>query len=61
MFASRGITVWRIALPMAAASVAGAYVGAHVAMRGGDRLIRYVVLAVVAALVVKQAHALYGS
>ena len=61
VFASRGVTVWRIALPMAAASIAGAYLGAHVAMKGGDRLVRYVVLAVVAALVVKQAHALYGS
>lgn len=61
VFAVRGVTVWRIALPMAAASIAGGYVGAHVAMKGGDRLVRYVVLAVVAALVIKQAHALYTS
>jgi uncharacterized membrane protein YfcA len=61
VFATRGVTVWRIALPMAAASSAGAYVGAHLAMKGGDRLIRYVVLGVVTALVIKQAHALYGS
>jgi hypothetical protein len=61
VFASRGVTVWRIALPMALASIAGASLGANVAMKGGDRLVRYVVLAVVAALVVKQAHALYGS
>ncbi|HMI89674.1 MAG TPA: TSUP family transporter [Polyangiaceae bacterium] len=61
VFASRGVTVWRIALPMAAGSLAGGYVGAHVAMKGGDRLVRYVVLAVVTALVAKQAHALYGS
>jgi hypothetical protein len=61
VFAVRGVTVWRIALPMAGASIAGAYVGAHLAMKGGDRLVRYVVLAVVTALVVKQAHALYGS
>jgi len=60
LFASRGVTVWRIALPMAAASIAGGYVGARLAMKGGDRLVRYVVLAVVTALVVKQAHALYG-
>lgn len=59
IFASRGVTVWRIAVPMAAASMAGAYIGAHIAMKGGDRFIRYVVLAVVAALVIKQAHALY--
>lgn len=61
VFASRGVTVWRIALPMAGASMAGGYVGAHIAMKGGDRLIRYVVLAVVAVLVAKQVHALYGS
>jgi uncharacterized membrane protein YfcA len=61
VFASRGVTVWRIALPMAVGSIAGASVGARVAMKGGDRLVRYVVLAVVTALVIKQAHALYGS
>jgi uncharacterized membrane protein YfcA len=61
VFASRGVTMWRIALPMAAASIVGGYVGARIAMKGGDRVVRYVVLGVVAALVVKQAHALYGS
>jgi uncharacterized membrane protein YfcA len=61
VFGSRGVIVWRIALPMAAASIAGASVGAHIAMKNGDRLVRYVVLAVVTALVVKQLHALYGS
>jgi len=38
---------------MAAANAAGAWVGARVAIRRGDRFIRVVVLAVVAALVVK--------
>jgi len=61
VFGSRGVIEWRVALPMAAASIAGASVGAHIAMKGGDRLVRYVVLAVVAALVVKQLYALYGS
>ncbi|MET0592038.1 MAG: TSUP family transporter [Polyangiaceae bacterium] len=59
IFASRGVTLWRLAVPMAAASMTGAYIGAHLAMRGGDRAIRYVVLAVVAALAIKQAYALY--
>jgi uncharacterized membrane protein YfcA len=60
VFASRGVTLWRVALPMAAAAMAGAYIGAHIAMKGGDRIVRYVVLSVVIALVIKQAHALYG-
>ena len=59
LFASRGVTLWRLAVPMAVASMTGAYVGAHIAMKGGDRVVRYVVLAVVAALAVKQAYALY--
>jgi len=61
VFAHRGVTLWRIALPMAAASMAGGYVGAHMAIKGGDRLVRYVVLAVVTALVINQAQALYRS
>jgi hypothetical protein len=55
LFAWRGNIVWAIALPMAAANFVGAWVGAHVAIKGGDRFIRVVVLVVVAALVVKLA------
>jgi uncharacterized membrane protein YfcA len=55
LFALRGSIVFRLALPMAAANVLGAWVGAHLAVRNGDRFIRVVVLAVVAALVVKLA------
>jgi uncharacterized membrane protein YfcA len=54
-FASRGAIVWSIALPMAGANLVGAWAGAHVAIRRGDRFVRVVVLAVVAALVVKLA------
>jgi uncharacterized membrane protein YfcA len=53
LFAYRGTILWRIALPMAAANAFGAFVGAHVAVRGGDRFVRVVVLLVVAALVAK--------
>ncbi len=53
LFAWRGNVLWSLALPMAVANGAGSWVGAHVAIRGGDRFIRVVVLAVVAALVVK--------
>ena len=53
LFAWRGAVLWKIALPMAAANAAGAFVGAHIAVKRGDKLVRAVVLVVVAALVVK--------
>ena len=53
LFASRGLVAWNVALPMAAGQFAGGLAGAHLAVRGGDRLVRWVVLAVVVALVVK--------
>jgi uncharacterized protein len=53
LFALKGVVLWKVALPMAAAQFTGAWLGAHVAVKGGDRLVRVVVLGVVAALVVK--------
>jgi uncharacterized membrane protein YfcA len=53
LFALRGNVLWQVALPMAAANAAGAFVGARLAVKRGDRLVRVVVLVVVAALVVK--------
>jgi uncharacterized membrane protein YfcA len=53
LFASRGLVAWNVALPMAAGQFAGGLAGAHLAVRGGDRLVRWVVLLVVMALVVK--------
>jgi uncharacterized membrane protein YfcA len=53
LFASRGLVAWNVALPMAAGQFAGGLVGAHLAVRGGDRVVRWVVLLVVLALVVK--------
>ncbi|HQR31060.1 MAG TPA: TSUP family transporter, partial [Anaeromyxobacteraceae bacterium] len=53
LFASRGLVAWNVALPMAAGQFAGGLAGAHLAVRGGDRLVRWVVLLVVVALVVK--------
>ena len=55
LFAHRGVVVWRVALPMAAANALGAFTGAHLAVRKGDRLVRAVVLLVVAAIAVKLA------
>ena len=53
LFASRGLVAWGVALPMAAGQLAGGTLGAHIAVRGGDRVVRLAVLLVVAALVVK--------
>jgi hypothetical protein len=55
LFAARGVVLWSIALPMAAGQFAGGLLGAHLAVRGGDRVVRLVVLGVVVALVAKLA------
>jgi uncharacterized membrane protein YfcA len=55
LFAWKGTIIWSIALPMAAANAAGAFVGSRLALRRGDRLVRAVVLVVVGSVVVKMA------
>jgi uncharacterized protein len=55
LFATRGVVLWPVALPMAAGQFAGGLLGAHLAVRGGDRVVRLVVLGVVVALVAKLA------
>ena len=52
-FATQGAVVWHTALCMAAGQLVGGWVGAHLTVRGGDRIVRWVVLCVVAALVLK--------
>jgi uncharacterized membrane protein YfcA len=61
LFASRGLVVWQVALPMAAAQAAGGFLGAHLAVRRGDVLVRRVVVLVVLALVVKLGRDLWGA
>ncbi|MBK7864035.1 MAG: TSUP family transporter [Archangiaceae bacterium] len=53
LFGWRGLILWKIALPMAAAQFCGALLGAQLALKGGGPLIRRVVLAVVLALVAR--------
>jgi uncharacterized membrane protein YfcA len=53
VFAKYGWVRWEIALPMAAAQFAGGVLGAHVAVRRGDALVRRVVLLVVVAVALK--------
>jgi uncharacterized membrane protein YfcA len=60
LFASHGTVLWKVALPMAAANAAGATAGAHLAIRNGDRLVRWVVLMAVLAAVVKLGVSLWG-
>jgi uncharacterized membrane protein YfcA len=52
-FALRGTVLWAIALPMALGNIAGNVIGARLAVRGGDRIVRLVVIAVSLALVAK--------
>jgi uncharacterized membrane protein YfcA len=53
LFARHGMVRWEISLPMAGANLAGGFLGAHLAVRRGDRLIRAAVFVVVLALVAK--------
>ncbi|MEW5739209.1 MAG: TSUP family transporter [Myxococcota bacterium] len=53
LFTARGLVLWKVALPMAAGQFLGGAVGAHLAVKGGDRVVRRVVLLVVLALVVR--------
>ena len=55
IFASRGVILWKIALPMAAGQLAGGWTGAHLAVKGGEKVIRGAVVLVVMGLVVKLA------
>ncbi len=59
LFSARGTVVWRIALPMAAAQLAGGWLGAHLAVRRGDVLVRRVVVLVALALAARLAWDLY--
>jgi uncharacterized membrane protein YfcA len=53
VFAYGGYVVWELALPMAAGQLVGGLAGARLAMRGGERIVRLVVLVVSSALIVK--------
>lgn len=59
LFALKGVVLWRVALPMAAAQFTGGWIGAHLAVKGGDKLVRIVVLLVVVALSLKLARDLW--
>ena len=52
-FGIAGTVAWKIALPMAVGQLAGGIVGARLAIKGGTKLIRMMVLVVSGALVAK--------
>jgi hypothetical protein len=60
VFIVQGAIVWQLALCMAIANFAGGQVGARIALRYGNRLIRWAFLAVVAVLVAKTLRDAYG-
>lgn len=60
LFAWNGKILWAYALPMAGAQLLGGWFGAHLTVRGGEALVRRVVLAVVLALSAKLAWDLVG-
>lgn len=61
LFASRGLVVWALALPMALGQLCGGWLGAHLAVRRGDALVRRVVLVVVLVLCVRLGYDVYLS
>ncbi len=60
LFSIKGLVLWRIAAPMAVANALGAFTGARLAVKRGDRFVRLVVLGVVTLLVLKMAYDLVG-
>jgi len=59
LFAWKGVVVWQVALPMAAANLVGGHLGARLAVKKGDALVRKVVLLVVLGLCLKIARDLW--
>jgi uncharacterized membrane protein YfcA len=55
LFGARGTILWSVALPMAVGQFLGGLLGAHLVVRGGDRVVRGVALVVVAGLIAKLA------
>jgi len=55
LFAWRGVVAWPVALPMAVGQLCGGWLGAHLAVRRGDALVRRVAVLSALALAVKLA------
>ena len=57
-FTAKGLVIWKVSIPMAAGQFIGGTIGAHLAVKGGDTLVRRVVLLVVLALVTRLGYEL---
>lgn len=55
MFAAHGLIVWPLALPMALGQILGGYLGAHMTIRVGRSLVRWMVACVSMALLIRLA------
>ena len=53
VFFADGLIDMRVGLPLASANLMGGWLGAHAALKGGDRFVRALFLLTVAALAVK--------
>ena len=53
LFALKGEVWWQIGLMMAAANVAGSFVGSHLALKHGAGFVRWTFVLVVGALIIK--------
>ena len=53
LFLVKGIIIWKIALPMAAANMLGGFMGARIAIAKGNRFIRIFFLVVVVAILIR--------
>ena len=60
VFVPQGAVIWELALPMAAANIAGGYLGARLAMARGARFVRAFFLVVVTGFVVRLGGQLLG-
>lgn len=54
----KGLIVWKVSLPMAAGQLIGGALGAHLAIKGGEKVVRRFVLVVILALVSKLGYEL---
>jgi uncharacterized membrane protein YfcA len=53
VFAIKGLVLFRVAIPMGVAQLTGGYLGARAAIRGGERIVRGVLVVVVLVLLIK--------
>jgi len=60
VFVANGMVIWQLAIVMAVANFLGGQVGSRIALRYGNRFMRWAFLAVVALLIVKTFHDAYA-